>query len=239
MFIITKLFLIFIRQRGLACSISVERQNGTVGSRKRVTKRNRIVRYTPMMLIIVLSSSIHSTGLSKDQAKLEYVRTSKKVLSEILSQSMDLFSMAQTVKGVLPQVPIDVIRRDLIVTNNVDETITRLLDGTVYYDAEAEPVPLPVKKEEPAKKTTTSDKAATDKDASSTSAKESSQSNASQSDPVKTEKELKTISPMVYSTKASTFEKDPQLRMKSYQERKKQLLEVARAHYIEKHGLNQ
>ena len=171
---------------------------------------------------------------------MEYITVGKKVLSEILSQSMDLFSMAQTVKGVLPQVPIDVIRRDLVVTNNVDETITRLLDGTVYYDAEAEVVP-PVKQEEPSKKKATSDKPA-DKETSSTSGKEagqSSQPNASQLNPVKTEQELKTISPMTFSTKAATFEKDPQLRMKSYQERKKQLLEVARAHYIEKHGLNQ
>ena len=48
---------------------------------------------------------------------------------------------------------------------------------------------------------------------------------------------LKTISPMTFSTKASTFEKDPLQRMKSYHERKNKLLEVARAHYIEKNGL--
>ena len=147
---------------------------------------------------------------------------------------MDLFSMAQTVKGVLPQVPIDVIRRDLVVTNNVDETITRLLDGTVCYDAEVEVVASV--KEEPAKKPVASPGKAVDKEAAS-AGKEASQAN--QSSPVKTENELKTISPMTFSTKAATFEKDPQLRMKSYQERKKQLLEIARAHYIEKHGLNQ
>lgn len=148
---------------------------------------------------------------------------------------MDLFSMAQTVKGVLPQVPIDVIRRDLIVTNNVDETITRLLDGTVYYDAEPEEAPAPAaKKEEPVKK-----EATTSSDAGKAAASSASGQEAGQSNPVKPEKELKTISPMTFSTKAATFEKDPQLRMKSYQERKKQLLEIARAHYIEKHGLNQ
>lgn len=191
------------------------------------------------MLIRVSLSRIplRSTGLSKEQAQLEYIATGKKVLSEIMSQRMDLISMAQTVKGVLPQVPIDVIRRDLIVTNNVDETITRLLDRTVYYDAEAEVIPAATKKEEtarkePAKKEATS--SGGDKAASSTAGQEAVQSN-----PVKTEKELKTISPMTFSTKAPTFEKDPQLRMKSYQERKKQLLEIARAHYIEKHGLSQ
>ena len=50
-------------------------------------------------------------------------------------------SMAVHVKEVLPQVPIDVIRKDLTVTTNVDETITRLLDGTVVYEPEKKPSP--------------------------------------------------------------------------------------------------
>ena len=51
--------------------------------------------------------------------------------------SPQLEQMAQQVKDVLPQVPLHVIRRDLTVTANVDESITRLLDGTVSYSPES------------------------------------------------------------------------------------------------------
>ena len=50
-------------------------------------------------------------------------------------------SMATSVKGVLPQVPLDVIRKDLTITANVDETIARLLDGTVTYVPEKKQPP--------------------------------------------------------------------------------------------------
>lgn len=171
-------------------------------------------------------------GLSKEDAKLQYIAIGKRVLKEIMSQSLDLFTMAQTVKSVLPQVPIDVIRRDLIVTNNVDETITRLLDGTVYYDCETETLPSVNNdqiKEEKKEKTTT----VSNNDVNTSTIKEASNTVSSTSND-----ELKTISPMSFNTKAATFEKDPNERMKSYQERKQKLLEIARAHYIEKNGLN-
>lgn len=182
---------------------------------------------------------LHHSGLSKDEAKLQYIALGKTVLNEIMSQSLDLFQMTQTVKSVLPQVPIDVIRRDLIITSNVDETITRLLDGTVYYDGETEVFP-PVKADVDSEDKNGEEnnhevisqlsnyESANDAESFASSIKNST---------IKPEN-LKTIPPMSYSTKAAAFEKDPQQRMKSYQERKKQLLEIARAHYIEKYGLN-
>ncbi|RWS23770.1 ancient ubiquitous protein 1-like protein, partial [Leptotrombidium deliense] len=45
-------------------------------------------------------------------------------------------TMAIRVKEVLPQVPIDVIKKDLGITTNIDETISRLLDGTTVYVSE-------------------------------------------------------------------------------------------------------
>jgi len=169
-------------------------------------------------------------GLSQDEAKLQYIRLGKNVLNEIMSQSLDLFSMAHTVKNVLPQVPIDVIRRDLIITNNVDETIARLLDGTVYYDMETEVLP-PASVNE-VKDVKLDEKKDTPKASNDVSSHNKESSNAVNNEP------LKTISPMSFNTKAATFEKDPHERMKSYQERKQKLLEVAREHYIEKHGLD-
>ncbi|XP_078534948.1 lipid droplet-regulating VLDL assembly factor AUP1 [Lissotriton helveticus] len=44
--------------------------------------------------------------------------------------------MAQQVREVLPQVPLDVIKRDLAKTDCVDTTIANLLEGTISFTAE-------------------------------------------------------------------------------------------------------
>ena len=175
--------------------------------------------------------------MSKDDAKLQYITKGKSVLNEIMSQSLDLFSMAQTVKNVLPQVPIDVIRRDLIVTNNVDETITRLLDATVYYDVETEILP-PIKKEEIKTEQTKEEQLRVGDNIASAASNAELKEQISNLESTRIEEENSAISPMSFSTKAATFEKDPQLRMRSYQERKEKLLEIARAHYLYKNSLD-
>lgn len=148
--------------------------------------------------------------------------------------------MAQTVKNILPQVPLDVIRRDLVITNNVDETITRLLDGTVFYDTEVEVLP-PAEMikaiDEESKKTEAKLTEIKEEEAGTEEDAKKEDKSADNQNTIKSE-DLKTVSPMSFSTKAPTFEKDPQLRMKSYQERKQKLLDIARAHYIEKHELD-
>lgn len=57
------------------------------------------------------------------------------------TSSSEVQIMCCRVKEVLPQVPIDVIRRDLRITGDVDETITRLLDGTVKYTPQTATTP--------------------------------------------------------------------------------------------------
>ena len=120
--------------------------------------------------------------------------------------SAQLESMSIRVKEVLPQVPLDVIRRDVSITANVDETITRLLDGTVMYTPE-----------EPSNKPTI-------KPFLSSPSGHSSASSVS--------------SKLPYNTAASCFGKTSGERMKSYTERKQQLIEESRLRYMIKHGLN-
>lgn len=158
------------------------------------------------------------TGLSRQAAKDAYVELAKNVLP---TRGHNLGSTdgvdenwVEVVRGVLPQVPVAVIRRELLVTKNVDDTIARILDGTVYYEPE---VP-----------TITPETSQISSKPSESSAPIPSEEPIEPNDPV---------SPMTFNTKAVSFERNSQQRMKSYQERKEQLLEVARKHFIEKYGL--
>ena len=46
-------------------------------------------------------------------------------------------SMVRSVKDVLPQVPVSMIRTDLNITSNIEESITRLVDGKIQYNPES------------------------------------------------------------------------------------------------------
>ena len=119
--------------------------------------------------------------------------------------------MTSRVKEVLPQVPTDVIRKDVSLTANVDETITRLLDGTVTYQSETA-----------VKRTSTS--GATSSSSGVSSAVTSTASSSSQPQGC-------------LITAASTFAKTPSERHKSFEERKKLLIEFCRQRYMEKKGI--
>lgn len=121
-------------------------------------------------------------------------------------------SMAVHVKDVLPQVPMDVIRKDLTVTTNVDETITRLLDGTVTYTPERKPAPS----------ATTSPAARPMQTA--TAAISSSPPFSAPTHP-----------PLI--TAAKSFGKNADERHKSFEERKQRLIEEAKRRYLEKQAL--
>jgi len=118
--------------------------------------------------------------------------------------------MLTRVRDVLPQVPIEVIRRDLLITASVDETITRLLDGTVTY------VPL-----------------AQASTSASTSASPFKESTSLQLASVQAAK-LDAASLPSLHVPASSFSKSPTERMKSYQERKQALIDAARIRYMHK-----
>lgn len=55
------------------------------------------------------------------------------------STTPSLNEMASKVKEVLPQVPLSVIKCDIAITKNIDDTIERILNETVPYTAEEPP----------------------------------------------------------------------------------------------------
>lgn len=134
-----------------------------------------------------------------------------RVLDAETHSASPLDQMVQRVRDVLPQVPVDVIRRDLTVTGCVEESITRLLDGSVKYTPETV--------------------------ASSSSSCNASLPNVSNVSNVPHQPlDAANIS---LNTAAKTFGKNAADRMKSYAERKQALIDAARLRYIAKHGLAQ
>lgn len=124
----------------------------------------------------------------------------------------EIESMAKHVKEVLPQVPIEVIRKDLIVTANVDETITRLLDGTVEYQA--------------VKRTT---------DGSPVPSVGSSSSSSGPRSPAHSPPSAPSLPPLI--TAASCFGKTADERHRSFEERKQKLIDESRRRYLAKQEL--
>lgn len=123
--------------------------------------------------------------------------------------SPQLDQMAQRVKEVLPQVPLVVIRRDLAITANVDESITRLLDGSVTYTPEAV--------------------------ASSSQASTSSR----QTPVIPVAQKMNYDGPpLSLNAAAKSFGKNATERMKSYEERKALLIEACRQRYLSKRASN-
>ncbi len=124
--------------------------------------------------------------------------------------SSQLEDMARKVKEVLPQVPIHVINKDIKVTTNIDETITRILDGTVSY------IPEQVS-------TTKAQNVSKDTVKTNTTTNNSNIFTSTES-----------MKPLYCGSK--TFGKNASERSKSYKERKAALIEMARLRYFEKHG---
>lgn len=127
------------------------------------------------------------------------------------TSSSELESMCRRVKEVLPQVPTDIIARDLRITSDVDESITRLLDGTVKYTPETSSGPS---------------------NPLNTSSVMQSMSKASDN------RKLPLTDAPSLSTAASSFGNNSSERMKSLEERKKMLIEASKARYLVNHPTN-
>ncbi|RWS08026.1 ancient ubiquitous protein 1-like protein [Dinothrombium tinctorium] len=78
------------------------------------------------------SSSQHQ----QKQTIISSASAQRNISNPLLESTSQIERMAIRVKEVLPQVPIEVVKKDLAITANIDETITRLLDGTISYKAE-------------------------------------------------------------------------------------------------------
>ncbi|GAB6023444.1 Ancient ubiquitous protein 1 [Chamberlinius hualienensis] len=152
--------------------------------------------------------------------KTEYLKkvafSSAKVVKTSTSseRNSQLLTMIHQVKEVLPNVPVDVIKSDLMQTNSVSLTISNLLEGIVHYvpevDTITQPSPLPVSK-------------------ASSSTTQSSPSITKANLSVLLNQNLPTL-----NMAASTFGKNANERMQSYLERKQKLIENARTRYLAK-----
>jgi len=137
-------------------------------------------------------------------------------------ENVEVVRMALQVKEVLPYVPLDVIKRDLVRTGSIDETITNILEGLVPYVPEP---PLD-------RLTATEPSSRNDSDVLNAHLRTS----ANQSSTEYSQNSTASTS-TGFSTGASSFGKTANERMMSFQDRKRVLLDRARSKYMEKYNL--
>lgn len=143
---------------------------------------------------------------SKSNPKQKQQQTNSQKESKINDYS-------KKVKEILPQVPLDVIKADILITNNIDDTVERILNGIVKF--------IPEKQQQ---SSLVDEKLLLDKDVPSTS---SSITSNDIKIPVVDNKNFG----------AKTFGKTSTERISSFQERKAQMYRMARIRYLQKRGL--
>ncbi|XP_076034467.1 lipid droplet-regulating VLDL assembly factor AUP1-like [Oratosquilla oratoria] len=167
--------------------------------------------------------------------KVEYMKrlAQEAAANNSVLLSPEIYTMAQQVQEVLPYLPIDLIKKDLVRTWNVDVTITNFLEGNV-----PEPIPEPsyAVASTPAAPAHTVFQADTPQSSTSSSSITTSSPTPTVTTVTPTKSTLEQGS-ITLNMAAKTFCKSPAERMKSFQERKQQLIENARRKYIEKHDL--
>ncbi|XP_019615147.1 PREDICTED: ancient ubiquitous protein 1-like [Branchiostoma belcheri] len=132
--------------------------------------------------------------------------TTGNVISTRNSGERKLQVMVSQVREVLPQVPEEIVRRDLTETGDVDATITNILEGRVRYTPETPP-PTP------------------------------EQASKLSSTPQQDVGAAQMASPLEVPKFAGEFNRSPDQRHMSLQERKQAMYDIARRRYMEKHGL--
>nr|XP_027204026.1 ancient ubiquitous protein 1-like isoform X2 [Dermatophagoides pteronyssinus] len=142
---------------------------------------------------------------SKSNPKQKQQQTNSQKESKINDYS-------KKVKEILPQVPLDVIKADILITNNIDDTVERILNGIVKF--------IPEKQQQ---SSSVDEKLLLDKDVPSTSSITSNDIKI----PVVDNKNFG----------AKTFGKTSTERISSFQERKAQMYRMARIRYLQKRGL--
>ncbi|KAH7641265.1 hypothetical protein HUG17_4309 [Dermatophagoides farinae] len=115
---------------------------------------------------------------------------------------------SQKVKEILPQVPLNVIKEDIAITNNIDDTVERILNGVVKFEPE------------PQQQQQQSSSSVNDHSIQST---------------LNTNIKISAIDNKNFAAK--TFGKTSSERVSSFQERKEQMYRMARIRYLRKRGL--
>ncbi|XP_069779593.1 lipid droplet-regulating VLDL assembly factor AUP1 [Narcine bancroftii] len=133
-------------------------------------------------------------------------------ISSLSAEDIRIAGMAKQVKEVLPHIPLNVIKMDLVSTKCVDTTITNLLEGRVQFAPE-------------------------DVSASPSSLSLSNKPHMTLRSLTTSQKKMPKDALAPKPAPKTTFEKSPVDRHLSLQERKEVLYAYARRRYIEKHGL--
>ena len=76
-----------------------------------------------------LLSTKNSAGNNNRQKQQQQQSTNKQ-------NGLKIDEYSQKVKEILPQVPLNVIKEDIAITNNIDDTVERILNGVVKFEPE-------------------------------------------------------------------------------------------------------
>ncbi|XP_065335296.1 lipid droplet-regulating VLDL assembly factor AUP1-like [Cloeon dipterum] len=157
-----------------------------------------------------------TVGDKKELEKKLVIAPVRQQEQRLAQRNAELQRMVAQVREVLPYVPADVVRKDLMRTKSVDITISNILEGHISF--------VPVMPSSPVRST-----------AGAEAAKPKEQSGGSSAAP--SPATVGSSSSLI--TAASTFPKSAEERSMSFKERKTRLIENARRRYIEKHGLKE
>nr|XP_046910251.1 LOW QUALITY PROTEIN: lipid droplet-regulating VLDL assembly factor AUP1-like [Dermatophagoides farinae] len=148
-----------------------------------------------------LLSTKNSAGNNNRQKQQQQQSTNKQ-------NGLKIDEYSQKVKEILPQVPLNVIKEDIAITNNIDDTVERILNGVVKFEPE------------PQQQQQQSSSSVNDHSIQST---------------LNTNIKISAIDNKNFAAK--TFGKTSSERVSSFQERKEQMYRMARIRYLRKRGL--
>ena len=148
-----------------------------------------------------LLSTKNSAGNYNRQKQQQQQSTNKQ-------NGLKIDEYSQKVKEILPQVPLNVIKEDIAITNNIDDTVERILNGVVKFEPE------------PQQQQQQSSSSVNDHSIQST---------------LNTNIKISAIDNKNFAAK--TFGKTSSERVSSFQERKEQMYRMARIRYLRKRGL--
>lgn len=174
--------------------------------------------------------------------KVEYMKRAARALAMASNPllSPEIHNMALQVREVLPYLPLDIIKRDLVRTRNVDATLTNFLEGNIPEPIPQYSAPAPVVTATAAATSRTPSLSSSGASGSpaSTLTSPPSTSTVEPGNVVRTEgNSTEGNSLITLNTAAKAFGKSATERISSFEWRKQQLIDNARRKFIEKHDL--
>ncbi|KAB7502541.1 Ancient ubiquitous protein 1 [Armadillidium nasatum] len=156
--------------------------------------------------------------------KREYIKrvAREEAMASNPFMSPDINAMALQVREVLPHLPIEAIKRDLVQTRNVDMTITNFLEGNAGSTVHSQNL---------------EDSFSPEIDHRPTSSGDISPQSINSSSPFVGSGASGDISLEDLNMAAKTFGTSATERIRSFEERKDKLIAMARQRYLQKHGL--